>query len=180
MILHGYADVWAITGELCDNYQNLVLARTHFVHLKVRNKAKIRNQYNQVPQLIQGTIWESDKHKKTSHTGEPRGLTYPSRWPTGCKEQTRQYDRQKRSTNIRKDPQKKHRLFQQPNKPKYTFVNWGQQHSVICRPCLWIQGVSSYLSCMALTPCYKLQIALPQRHLVTHPFCEPSWVVPML
>ena len=30
---------------------------------------------------------------KTSHTKEPRGQPFPSRWPQGCKEQTRQHDR---------------------------------------------------------------------------------------
>ena len=29
--------------------------------LKVKKKAKIRNQYNQEPQLTKDTIWESDK-----------------------------------------------------------------------------------------------------------------------
>ena len=31
------------------------------VRFKVRKAAKIRNRYNQVPHLTQGTIWESDK-----------------------------------------------------------------------------------------------------------------------
>ena len=30
----------------------------------VRKKAKIRNPYNQIPRLIQDTIWESDKTKE--------------------------------------------------------------------------------------------------------------------
>ena len=30
--------------------------------------ARPRNQYDQVPQLTQDTIWENDKHKKTPHT----------------------------------------------------------------------------------------------------------------
>ena len=29
--------------------------------MKVGKKTKIRNQYNQVPHLTQGTVWESDK-----------------------------------------------------------------------------------------------------------------------
>ena len=38
------------------------------------------------------------KHKKTSHTREPRGKPFPSRWQQGCNEQARQNDRQKGST----------------------------------------------------------------------------------
>ena len=49
-------------------------------------KAKIRNRYNQVPHLAQGTAWESDKtHENTTykranrsvlsqHMGGPRGV----------------------------------------------------------------------------------------------------------
>ena len=36
-------------------------------------KAIIRNLYNQVPHLTSDTTWEIEKHKKTSHTREPRG-----------------------------------------------------------------------------------------------------------
>ena len=51
------------------------------------------------------------KHKKTSHTIEPRGQPFPSRWPQGCKEQTRQHNKDKDKTYITKnDPQKKHCL----------------------------------------------------------------------
>ena len=35
------------------------------------------------------------KHKKTSHTREPRGQPFPSRWPQGCKKQTRPYGKDK-------------------------------------------------------------------------------------
>ena len=60
--------------------------------IKVRKKAKIRNQYNQIPHLTQDTIWESDKNtRKTSHT----------------------------NTNNRKDPQKKHRLGTVSKKENY-------------------------------------------------------------
>ena len=31
---------------------------------KVKKKAKIKNRYNQVPHLIQDTIWESDKNTR--------------------------------------------------------------------------------------------------------------------
>ena len=34
---------------------------------KVRKKSKIRNQYNQVPDLTQDTLWESDKSIRKRH-----------------------------------------------------------------------------------------------------------------
>ena len=37
--------------------------------MEVRKKAKLRNRYNQVPQLTQDTVWESDKTIK-SHIQE--------------------------------------------------------------------------------------------------------------
>ena len=75
--------------------------------VKVRKEAKIRNQYNQVPYLtLYGKV---TKNKKTSNnTREPRGQPFPSRWPQGCKKQTRQYGIDKK--NYKKDPQKKHCL----------------------------------------------------------------------
>ena len=42
------------------------------------------------------------KHQKTSHTREPRGQPFPSRWPQGCKEQIRQYGRQTQNTNYKR------------------------------------------------------------------------------
>ena len=41
----------------------------------VRKKAKIRNGYNQVTHLTSDT--KVTKHKKTSHTREPRGQPFP-------------------------------------------------------------------------------------------------------
>ena len=38
------------------------------INMKVRKKAKIRNQYNQVPHLTQNTLWESDKHTQENIT----------------------------------------------------------------------------------------------------------------
>ena len=35
-----------------------------------QTKAKIRNQYNQVPHLTWDTIWESDKNSRKHHTQE--------------------------------------------------------------------------------------------------------------
>ena len=61
-------------------------------HITVRKKAKIWNQYNQVPHLTQDTVWKSDKkHKKTSQTRGPWGQAFPNRWPQGCKKQTLQH-----------------------------------------------------------------------------------------
>ena len=38
--------------------------------MKVKRKVKIRNQYNQVPYLIQNTSWESDKNTRKHNTQE--------------------------------------------------------------------------------------------------------------
>ena len=38
--------------------------------MKVSKKAKIRNQYNQVPHLTQDTTWESDKNTRKHHIQE--------------------------------------------------------------------------------------------------------------
>ena len=49
---------------------------------KVRKKANIRNQYNQIPHIPPGHHIEKwQKHKKTSHTREPRVQLFPSRGP---------------------------------------------------------------------------------------------------
>ena len=70
-------------------------------HIEIK-KTKNSNPYNQVPHLIpEGKV---TKHQKTSHTREPRGQPFLSRWPQGCKEQTRKHN------NSKIDPQKKHRL----------------------------------------------------------------------
>ena len=49
-------------------------------------KAKIRNQYNQVPQLTRDTIWESDKNTIKHNTQEIQEVSHF----LGCKEQQRQ------------------------------------------------------------------------------------------
>ena len=42
--------------------------------MKVRKEEQIRNRYNQVPNMTQDTIWESDKNtRKKMHSREPRG-----------------------------------------------------------------------------------------------------------
>ena len=44
------------------NIQNKSLTSENYLtFLKVRKKARIKNQYNQVPHLTQDTTWESDK-----------------------------------------------------------------------------------------------------------------------
>ena len=49
--------------------------------IKVRKVAKIRNRYNQVPQM---TTWESDKNTNKHHKREPRGQPFPSIQWTNC------------------------------------------------------------------------------------------------
>ena len=75
--------------------------------LKTRKKAKIRNQYNQVPHLIQNTSFESDKNTRNYHMKESKEVSPfpPGDRKAGCNEQTRQHDRQEH--NNKKDPQMK-------------------------------------------------------------------------
>ena len=50
-----------------------------FSNIKVKQRAKPRNQYNQVPQLTQDTIRDSDKiQEKKTRTREPRDQPFPS------------------------------------------------------------------------------------------------------
>ena len=64
-----------------------------YMHCKVRKKAKIRNPYNQIRHLTQISQGKVTKHKKTTYIRQTWGQPFPSRWPKGCKEQTRQCDR---------------------------------------------------------------------------------------
>ena len=48
--------------------------------MKVREKAKIRNRYNQVPHLTKDTIWERDKSTRKCHPLEGQEV---SPFPTG-------------------------------------------------------------------------------------------------
>ena len=48
--------------------------------MKIRKKAKIRNRYNQVPNLTQDTAWESDKNTGKHHTQDSQMV---SPFPTG-------------------------------------------------------------------------------------------------
>ena len=51
---------------------------------KVRKRAKIKNQFNEVPHLTQDT-----NGKVRHHEREPKGQPFPSRWPQGNNKQTR-------------------------------------------------------------------------------------------
>ena len=64
----------------CDNNLKTITLRVIGSLYEVREKAKIRNPYNQIPHLAKDIISESDKNtKKISHTREPRGQPFPSR-----------------------------------------------------------------------------------------------------
>ena len=63
---------------------------------KVKRKAKIRKQYNQVPRLTQDTLWESDKNTRKHNTQESQEI---SPFPAGDrKEQARQHNKDKHKT----------------------------------------------------------------------------------
>ena len=65
---------------------------------KVRKKAKIRNQCNQVPHLTQDTLWECDKSTRKQHLQKRLEVSPFPAGEQGCKPQTRQYvkDKQKK------------------------------------------------------------------------------------
>ena len=50
------------------------------IHLaSIKKNAKIRNRYNQVPQLTRGTIWESCQKPRKPHTQESQEVsTFPA------------------------------------------------------------------------------------------------------
>ena len=63
----------------CASAQTIQSIRfSHTKMMEVRKKATIRNRYNQVPNLTQGTIWESDKtqenitHKKSKRSADDK------------------------------------------------------------------------------------------------------------
>ena len=49
---------------------NVLSLKSRARSLKVKKKAKTRNQFNQVPNLTRVTIWESGKHTRKYHTQE--------------------------------------------------------------------------------------------------------------
>ena len=62
-----------------------------FTHTKyVSRQWSVINRYNQAPHLPRTPHWKLTKSNKTSHTREPRGLAFPSRWPQGYNEKSRE------------------------------------------------------------------------------------------
>ena len=53
------------------------------------------------------------KHKETSHIRETRAQPFPGRWSQSCKEQTRQCNKDKRETQIRKNIHKRSTALEQ-------------------------------------------------------------------
>ena len=50
-----------------------------FPNIKLKQAAKLRNRYNQEPQLTRDTIWESDKtQENTTHKGAKRSTIFPA------------------------------------------------------------------------------------------------------
>ena len=47
----------------------------HALYTIVSKKAKIRNRYNQVPQLTKDTTWESDKNTRKHHIQESQEVS---------------------------------------------------------------------------------------------------------
>ena len=45
------------------------------IHLKIKEEGKDKNQNNQVPHLIQDTVWESDKNTREHHTQESQEVS---------------------------------------------------------------------------------------------------------
>ena len=75
---------------------------------KVRKRAKIRNQYNQAPDL--GNQWESDNVTIRHHKREPKRSAL-SQQVTTRHQQTEVHESiTKQDRNSINDPQKKHRL----------------------------------------------------------------------
>ena len=76
------------------------------ISYKVRKKAKIRNQYNQVPQLTQITTWESDKSIRKRNIQESQEV---SLFPAGDQmlKWTDKKAWQTLKINNKNDPQKK-------------------------------------------------------------------------
>ena len=65
---------------------------------KVKKRAKIRNQYNQVPHQARGTIWESDKNTRTITHKRAKRSALSQQAITRLQGQTRQHNRDKDET----------------------------------------------------------------------------------
>ena len=79
-----------------------------FRSIKVKNKANIRNRYNQVSHLTQDTLCESDKHATKRHTQESQEVS-PFLAGDHKAAKHRQDSVAKTNTN-KEDPQYKYRL----------------------------------------------------------------------
>ena len=67
---------------------------------KVRKKATIRNQYNQVPHLTQDTVWESDKINNKRHIQESQVV---NPFPAGDHKAARRKQDNMAKTNTKKE-----------------------------------------------------------------------------
>ena len=95
-------DTLIIYGE---NYLTLICIYFKYLSSKLYDrlvkvkKAKIRNQYNHVLHLTRDTNWESHKNTSKHHTHESQEVSsFPADYAQGCKEQTVQYNKDKRET----------------------------------------------------------------------------------
>ena len=57
-------------------------------------KAKIRNQFNQIPHMTEKTLWESNKNTRKRFTQESQKVSH---FPAG-NEQTKQHNKNKHET----------------------------------------------------------------------------------
>ena len=88
--------------------------------IKVERKAQIRNRYNQVPQLTQDTIQESDKHRRKHNSQESQEVSpFPASDCLGCKKQTRQHIPDKHETLITKTIHKRSTALEQSVKSQW-------------------------------------------------------------
>ena len=88
-----------------------IFLTSYLTAVKVRKTAKIRSRYNQVPHLTQDTSLDKGKDTRNIPYKKYRYKTvwpFPSRWPQGCNDQTRQITKMihKRSTALERSVQK--------------------------------------------------------------------------
>ena len=65
------------------------------IGIESKKDAKIRNWYNQTPQLTLDTTRECDKNTIKHHKREPRCQLFPGRWPQDSNEEKRKHDKHK-------------------------------------------------------------------------------------
>ena len=96
----------------CYDFSIIAYDSRHMI--KVRKKAEIMNQYNQVPHLTQDAIWESDKNtRKHQIQRTQEGSPFPASDHKAAR--NRQDSMAKTNTDNKKDPQKKHCLGKYQN-----------------------------------------------------------------